>query len=202
MHFQTKLCPHNPEHTIRNRRSSPLRLEYHGSAATDFLWTSYCEPIVGEKVVDAFESASIVGCEFVPIELENTMGDEIASELFEMRPTGWGGMAAKSSGVRVLEECSFCKRRVFSTFTNAEELFDVDAWDGSDVFTIWPLPRYILSTSSVRDLLKKNQFSGVRLFPINRLPKTIAGTLTPGNVRDWFDEEQASKFEAEIDAAI
>jgi hypothetical protein len=183
-------------------RPTPLRVEYRGVASTDFLWTAYSEAVVSRNVVKAFQEAGITGVDFVGVELENTLGDEVSGDLFELRPEGWGGLASVESGVRLLEECPHCKNRVFSGYTDAGQLLDLDAWDGSDVFTIWPIPRYYLVTDVVRDLLIQQRFSGVRVVPINRLPHVVAGTLTPGNVRDWFGADQAPQLEKKIDTAI
>jgi len=202
MKFRTQLCEKNPDHAYRQIRPTPLRLEFRGVTLTDFLWTSYSEAIVHKSVVAAFEEAGIAGCEFIPVDLENTMGDQVAGDLYEFRVTGWGGMASAESGVRVLEECPYCKHRVFSGYKDPARLLDLDAWDGSDIFTVWPIPRYILATEAVRDLLVQHHFTGVKAIPIEKLPKVVAGTLTPGNIRDWFDENQARQFEAEIEAAI
>jgi len=202
MAFRTQLCERNPDHTRRQIRRTPLRLEFRGVGLTDFLWTSYSEAIVGEDVVRVFAEWGMDGCEFVPVELENTMGDPIAADLYELRVTGWGGMASVESGVRVLKECPHCKRRVFSGYTDPSQLVDLDAWDGSDIFTVWPLPRYLLATESVKELLAARQLTGVKAVPVAKLPKVVAGTLTPGNIRDWFDENRANAFDAEIDAAL
>ncbi|HEY5895331.1 MAG TPA: hypothetical protein VIT91_19085 [Chthoniobacterales bacterium] len=202
MAFRTQLCEQNPDHACRQVRPTPLRLEFRGVAWSDFFWTPYSEAIVNKDVVTAFEEAGIVGCDFVAADLENTLGDEMAGDLYELRPKGWGGFASVESGVRLLEECPHCKNRVFSGYTDPGQLLDLDGWDGSDIFTIWPIPRYILATEAVRNLLVQYQFTGVRAEPITKLPKVIAGTLTPGNVRDWFDEDQAGELDAEIDTAI
>jgi hypothetical protein len=202
MAFRTQLCERNPDHARRQTRPTPLRLEFRGVGLTNFLWTAYSEAVVGEDVVRAFAEWGITGCEFVPAEIENTMGDRTAADLYEMRVTGWGGMASGESGVRVLEVCSHCKHRVFSGYTEPHRLVDSDAWDGSDIFRVWPLPRYILATESVKELLLVRQLTGVKAVPVAKLPTVVAGTLTPGNIRDWFDEDRASAFDAEIDAAL
>jgi hypothetical protein len=202
MNFDVRLCRGNPDHSERQIRPNPLRLEFRGARMADFMWTVYGEPIVTEEVVAAFRGAGITGCEFSLVELQNTLGDAVASDLYEMRSIGWGGMAAKASGIRVLEECPFCKRRVFSGYSNAGELFDLDAWDGSDVFTIWPLPRYLLSVEAVKQLLAKHRFTGIAAVPLCELPKPIAGTLTPGNVRDWFGGRDGGELDMRIDLAI
>jgi hypothetical protein len=202
MAFRTQLCDGNPDHARRQTRPTPLRLEFRGGGLTDFLWTPYSEAIVGEDVVRVFSECGIAGCEFIPAELENTMGDQVASDLYELRVTGWGGMASAESGVRVLEECPHCKHRVFSGYTDASRLVDLDAWDGSDIFIVWPLPRYLLAVESVKEALVERQLTGVKAVPISKLPKVVAGTLTPGNIRDWFDTDRAGAFDAEIDAAL
>jgi len=196
MSFRTETCRGDPDHAKRQIRPSPLRLVFTGGVTTDFMWSQYSEAIATPRVAEAFREGGVTGCKFVPVELENTMGDEVASEFLELRVVGWGGNATASSGIRVIKECPHCQRQVFTGYTQPELIFDSSQWDGSDVFLIWPLPRYILVTSKVANILERNRFSGAEVESLSRLPKTVAGTLTPGHLGDWYEDRRVREIEA------
>jgi hypothetical protein len=105
MRFRTETCPGDPDHAKSQTRPNPLKLLFTGGVTTDFMWSQYNEPVVTPMVVEAFRDGGVTGCKFVPIELENTMGDEVACSLLEMRVTGWGGNALARSGIRLIKEC-------------------------------------------------------------------------------------------------
>jgi hypothetical protein len=70
---------------------------------------------------------------------------------------------------------------------------------------IWPLPKFIMATGAVVDLLKKYQLTGVKIQYIsdlgtNGLTKRIVGKLGPGHIHDWFEGEQADQLDAEIES--
>lgn len=204
MRFETELCPGDPEHTKRQRRLRPLRLIAPVRPITDFQWSQYDECIVTARVKAVFVEEAVSGVEFRKIETFTTAGDRFATqELYELVVSGWGGMAPASSGVKVIEECPYCDRRVFSRYTNPVRLFDLERWDGSDVFLIWPLPRYILTLGRVKDLIAKNRFTGVRIRSLAELPMNpLIDTLTPGSVADWFDDERAEELSNEVEQCL
>lgn len=202
MEFSAKLCTGDPTHSCRHTRSEILRLVFPSGVQSDFSWTSYDEPIVTVGVMKFFEAAGISGCEFRTVELENTSGDSLSVNLFELRSTGWGGVASKESGIRVEKECRFCKRRVFSVFTDAESLLDIDSWDGSDMFTIWPLPRYIFVTEELRELIDDAEFTGVKMVRVEEMPVSAVGGYSPGSIFDWFEQKRAVELEREIERSL
>jgi hypothetical protein len=202
MKFETELCRGNPNHTERQTRPHQLRLIVPSPPLTDFQWTPYEEAIVSSNVVTVFQASGLIGYEFRKIQALNTMGEPTNRELYEMRITGWGGTARRQSGVRVLEECGFCKRRVFSGCTNPNQLFNFEDWDGSDLFMIWPLPRYIMASGAAREVIVHHRFTGVTVKPLEKLPVPIAGTLTPGNLRDWLDGDRVGEAEREVEKFI
>ena len=142
----------------------------------------------------AFQAAGFSGLAFCPVELFTTTETPIGRGVWELRVRGWGGMASTASGVRLLEECSSCKHQVFSGYTERSKLFREEAWDGSDFFVIWPLPRYIMVTQRVREHILGEGYSGVVVRSLAELPDVIAGTLTPGHFEDWFDEVALSRI--------
>jgi hypothetical protein len=197
------LCRFNPDHAARVRRPSPLRLVFLGTATTDVMWTPYCEPIVSTELAEQLINSNFQGVSTAPVVLENTTGEERSEDYSELRCIGWGGMAPGCSGIRVLEHCPHCSWRVYSEYTVPSRLFDVDRWDGSDFFVIWPLSRYVFVTEAVKAFFEMNKLSGVGFRPLHELEATIAGTLTPDNIHDrWFTPECARRYEEIIDETI
>src|SRR5258707_1997520 len=134
MRFETKLCALNPKHASRSRRCDPLEVIAPVEPHYDFQWTPFGEPLVTPQVRQAFERAELTGLSFIPVRTQTTLGDSFYQELYEMRVTGWGGVAPAESGLRIVEECLCCKRRVFKGCRSSARFFDLAQWDGSDLF--------------------------------------------------------------------
>ncbi len=186
MRLKTKLCAEDPKHAVQSRWTRPLKVIGPVQPMTDFEWTVYGDIIVNRKIAEAFRKAGFSGVAFLSAEFYTSTETPFGRESLEFHVNGWGGQAPVDSGIRVMEECPYCKRQVFSECTHPERLFDLEAWDGSDVFLIWPLPRFVMITGRVRDFILDSKFTGVRLRNLRELPHDISGTLTPGNLLDWF----------------
>jgi len=203
MRSETKLCDLNPKHASRRRRADPLEVIAPVEPHYDFQWTPYREPIVTPQVRQAFETAEITGLRFIPVRTQTTLGDPFYQELYEMPVTGWGGMAPVGSGIRIKEECPRCKWRVFTGYQNAARLFNLDDWDGSDLFLIWPLPRFAMATGKAREVILAGRFTGVKLVPLTELQmKALTPGFTPGSVYNWFDEPRASELAEEVERVL
>jgi hypothetical protein len=113
--------------------------------------------------------------------------------LWELSIVGWGGMASAASGISLnhAESCPTCGLLVYDSFTRPEELVAAELWDGSDLFFVWPLPRVVLATQRVADLLRENRVRGVDLRPVSEL-EPRGDFLTPGRLSRWLPEPQAS----------
>ncbi len=198
MTSHVELCPLNEglpsQHASRRRWDRPLKVIGPVRPLTDFEWTVYGDLVVSKNIVSLFQASGFTGADFQPVEIFTTTQTPIGREAFEIRVKGWGGFAPKESGIRVLEECPVCKRRVFSGYTERDNLFHFESWDGSDFFIIWPLPRYIFVTGRVRDAILKSHYTGVRLCRLAELPTPISGKLGPGNLLDWFDETKVAEI--------
>jgi hypothetical protein len=161
----------------------------------DFQWTPYREAVVTAEIVRTFQKEEVSGVNFLPVRTETTLGDPHYQELYELRVVGWGGVAPPESGIRIMEECSFCRRRVFTKYESAARLFNLEAWDASDMFLVWPLPRFAMATGKIRELILREKFTGVSVEPLSAMrTNSLVPTLTPGHVQDWFDEPRASKL--------
>jgi len=194
MEAEKEMCPADPRHTRRERWKRPLKTIGTVTPLTDFEWTVMGDLLVSPNIVSDFQNAGFSGVEFHPVEIFTTTETPIGRETFELRITGWGGYAPPSSGIRVLEECSHCGRRIYSGFTNKERLFDPKQWDGSDLFIIWPMPRKAFVTLKVRDFIMEHGYTGVNMKPLHELKHAVAGTFTPGNLRDWFDNSKLANI--------
>ena len=84
---------------------------------------------------------------------------------------------------------------MFSGYTHPERLLNIERWDSTDMFLIWPVPRYVMVTGRVRDFILDSKYTGVRLRELGELPLVVAGTLSPGKLRDWFYEERVRAIE-------
>jgi hypothetical protein len=101
-------------------------------------------------------------------------------------PTGWGGIASKKTGIRIKEYCPYCEHVEFCNLTNAKELVNLDAWDGSDFFMIWPLPRFIFVSEEAKHIMDGMQ--GAEFVKMEDLDYT--GSLAPGKLSYYMPESR------------
>jgi hypothetical protein len=195
--METELCSSRPEHARRSRWIRPLKVIGPIEPMTDFEWTVYGDVIVSNDIADCFRKEEFSGVQFLPTEFYTSTETPFGRPSLELRVNGWGGYAPAESGIQKIKQCPYCSHKVFSEYTRPEKLFDIESWDGSDFFLIWPLPRYLLVTGRVRDFILDSKYSGVSFKKLGELPRAVAGTLTPGNVRDWFDEDRARTIEGD-----
>ena len=196
--METTLCPLNAglpsQHAMRQRWQHPLKILAPVQRMTDFEWTVFRDIVIEKDIVDGLQKAKLSGVTFQPVQLYTTTETPIGRQAFELTVTGWGGMARPESGIRVVEECRYCKRRVYSGFTDPSQLFSPEAWDGSDLFIIWPMPKFTFITKRVADFIKQSDYSGLRIKPLEQLPKSIAGGYSPGHLHDWFEGKKLDQI--------
>jgi hypothetical protein len=197
MRIETRLCPLNAgqpsQHAMRQRWVRPLKVVGPVRRMSDFEWSVYGDILLEQDIIKKLRMAGFSGVEFHPAQLHTTTETPIGRQLFELRVTGWGGIAHPNSGIQIREKCSFCGRSVYSGHINAANLFDIDKWDGSDFFLIWPMPRYVFITSEVANFILKQGWSGVRIRELHKFPKSIADSYSPGHVEDWFDDLNSTR---------
>lgn len=81
----------------------------------------------------------------------------------ELVVTGWSGIAPEASGIREVERCPACGHLRYSGIEEPRELLDVNNWDGSDFFMVWPLPMFRFVTGRVAEVCAKHKISGITL---------------------------------------
>ena len=194
MQLDTRLCHADSSHAAVSRWPRPLKVIGNPRFITDFEWTVYSDAIISEDVAKGLRSNGFSGIDLNPVEFYSTTETPFGRESWELKVTGWGGVAPASSGIRVLKRCAYCGHTDYSGYTSKENLFDIDKWDGSDFFLIWPLPRYIFITDDVAKFIAKAGYSGVSVCEFKKLPNPVAGTLTPGQISDWYGKEMAARI--------
>jgi hypothetical protein len=75
---------------------------------------------------------------------------------------------------------------------------DWKQWDGSDIFMVWPLPRFILVTAHVAEALESARLSGISFRPISELPPQENG-LSPGRLSYWMPIDRMKLYDVPLD---
>jgi hypothetical protein len=188
---ETHLCELDSTHVDEQRWLRPLRVQGPVMPQTDFEWTVYSDLIISTEIARNLSKAGFTGMRFFEVEFYSTSGTPFGRDSVELRACGWGGMASKGSGIRAMEACKCCGRQVFSGITDKAKLFDIDAWDGSDFFIIWPLRRFMMITEAVAKHIWDAGYSGVRIVRLVELPLlTVKGFegFSPGSLKSWHNE--------------
>jgi hypothetical protein len=141
--LESIVCPLHSEHQRAGRRRSDLSVFVSEPATEDFVWTWYSECLVGSRVEEILRTNQVTGFELRPAIVNSDASTNDGIRLSELIVTGWGGIAPEESGIRKIADCDVCGFLRYSCFTEPQNLIKVDAWDGSDIFMVWPLPRYI-----------------------------------------------------------
>jgi hypothetical protein len=154
------------------------------------MFTEFHEYLMTSRARDQFITRGITGIDFVPTNSVSRLTGK-SLEVWEATVLGWGGQAAPESGVRMQEECAACHHRHYSSITNPERLIQLDQWDGSDVFMIWPLPAFMFVTERVIDLIVDSSITGVtwrKNLPAHLLD---GDGYSPGGLALWMPDERA-----------
>jgi hypothetical protein len=109
--------------------------------------------------------------------------------VWELVVTGWGGLAPKSSGVKLKKWCRHCGHTYYSPLWKPTNLVDSTKWDGADIFIVWPLPRFILVTDRVVSLLKKHAITGWTATSVENL--ILRGGFSPGRLEYYMPQRLA-----------
>ena len=197
--FNTINCLKKPGHQRAGKRVGQLSISLPERAMKhSFAWTWYSDFLVSETVIRKFISSSLTGFETQPVEVWRK-GVLIDHDFKQLIITGWGGIARKESGVRLLEECPACGFLRYSAVTNWQELIDWNMWDGSDFFMVWPLPRFIFITEKASSIIQQLNKDSVQIIPISEM-ESQNDELTPGRLSYWYPESKIKDLK--IDSTI
>ena len=161
----------------------------------DFIWTpifSYC--LIRDTILHLFNRSVVTGFEVKPVAARFATSRLSPPKLWELVVTGWAGMAKPESGVRLnrSESCSVCGELGYTGLEYPEQLIDEKQWDGSDIFMVWPLPRYVFVTDRVRQLVQTHGLTGCRFTRVEELEK--AERFGPGRLHYYMPDARARKL--------
>ena len=193
-------CPLNPGHR-RSKRIGELDLRVPCSDPPKFIfdWMSNC--VMQSSVITALEDNRITGFETRPARatVEKTGR---ALDVVELIVTGWGGLADQRSGIRETLRCPGCGHLRYSGVFDPTHVLNPATWDGSDIFMVWPLPRYRFVTERFVQLAKDSEFSGVsfvQAFPL--LKGGVSSGFTPGRLSEFMPSRRAHLLGKDLDIA-
>jgi hypothetical protein len=147
-------------------------------------WTWMFDCLIRHDLSHLFASNGITGFRTQQVKIK-LAGERVSHDFEMLKPIGWGGGATEKSGVKLLESCCACGYLRYSGVQDWRQLIDWTQWDGSDIFIAWPLPKYILITDRVRDLLETNLIEEMTITSLEKMAPQDSD-LTPGRVSDWL----------------
>jgi hypothetical protein len=180
--LSTRNCPVNPAHTRVGDRSPQLSVVLPTPPAQQLVWTWHAELLIQEMVATMLLEEGFGTFELRNAKARFPCGISEAPTFSEFIVKGWGGIARPESGIELTEHCEQCGRTKYSGLTHPERLMDPVQWDGSDIFIVWPLPKFIFITDRVRQFLLASKLKDMMITPIEKL-----GFLSDGFSVDMSD---------------
>ncbi len=194
MGLESIICPRHDGHQRPGKRLTNLSVALRGNVVEDFVWTWYSECLIQDHVLELFQKNAITGVEVKPVKaVFKRRTDRVPPRLWEIVVTGWAGMAPPESGIMVKDRCEACNLARYSGCTSLGKLIDISQWDGSDVFMVWPLPKFRFVTDRVAHLIRENRLTGVELRRPEELGDLSRG-FGPGRLSYWMPEARAREL--------
>jgi hypothetical protein len=193
INFEKIVCSKNNQHQRAGRRLTPLVLNKQSVSVMrdrDIAWTWGSDCLLSERALQILRKSGVTG--FVAQETLVSGDDNestlVSSQFFELQVVGWGGIAKISSGIELIEHCDCCDLLNYSGFHDASKILDPKQWDGSDVFFVWPMPKYIFLTSRAVQAFRDLGADERQIAPLNELQSVKQ--LTPGRLSYWLTMEK------------
>lgn len=197
--YEQVICPTNPGHLFGRQKFGELWVELPPRSLSDFEWTWTSDILISPRAVQVLKENRVTGFETKPL-MKATYSKRSRREpppLFELAVTGWGGMG-ESAGVQLIEFCPSCRYRHYR-IAEPRRLIDPSAWDGSDFFIVWPLPRHRFVSDRLAQIIRRNRLSGAKLIPAADLPMDPGDGASPGTLADFVPEDRARELGKKFD---
>ena len=189
--FEQIICPASEWHLRAGRRLGDLRATIPPSGIKDFSWTWSHDILVSEHLLDVFPKHRVNGYEIRPTTVSYSKRSTTKPPaLYELITTGWGGMASAAADLTLAKTCPACNFRDYA-IAAPSRLIDPASWDGSDLFIVWPLPRYRFASDRLATILREEKITGVKLVSATDIPFKPGSTASPGRLLDWMPESRA-----------
>ncbi len=189
------LCPNSKEHGDLNRRVGPLVLEVsHNRKDEIMIWGWIESYVVHSRLLEEYVKQGFTGYRTKPAVVRFRDGST-SNEYHEFIVTGWAGIALPESGVQVVNSCSACHWKTYSSIVDYNNLIDWSQWTGEDFFMVWPLPKFILITEPVANVLQRYTSKSFRLMkPDNLAPFATSDGFTVARLSNFLPDDLAIKY--------
>jgi len=198
--YERVTCSADPGHIFGDQKFGELWVELPSRTLDDFEWTWTSDIFIAQRALDVLKENNVTGFETRPL-MKATYKRRSRGEpppLFELAVTGWGGMASPAAGVELITLCPSCKHREY-TIAEPSRLIDPSAWDGSDLFMVWPLPRHRFASNRLADIIRRNRISGVKLIHPSEIRVRPGAIAIPGSLRSGMPEARALELGKKFD---
>jgi hypothetical protein len=193
--YERMVCPEDPGTLRLGARIAGSTVRADPRALKGFAWN--LDPFVSPKTLRLLRDEGVTGFETRPIKIVFPDDVELTPPgLHELLVTGWGGFAAPAAGVRLVDACSTCGLRDYE-IADPSRLIDPEAWDGSDLFVVWPAPQYFFASDRLAGILRREQVSGLELIPAADIPREKGARIgiSPRALASFMPADRARELE-------
>jgi hypothetical protein len=194
--YERITCPEDPGSLRLGRAVGGLTVRVDPRGLKGFTWTSDFVPLISRKMLQLFAEQRVTGFEAKPIKVLFPEDVELPPppDLYQLVVTGWGGLAAPAAGVTLMHSCSTCAFRQYS-IAEPSQLIDAAAWDGSDLFLVWPLPNFLFASDRLANILQREKISGLEFIPAPNINVEKGATASPGFLSECMPADRARELD-------
>ena len=194
--YAVTLCPVADHRSVRRVREAAIEVS-HSKRDQLMIWLVSGEVAVHRTVLLEMENQRVSGYRSRPATVQFRDGS-VSTDYSEIIVTGWAGVAPVESGIRLVEECPGCHRKRYSGLQDSDKVIDWTQWTGDDFFIVWPLPKYILITKRIVDILtamnvKSYRLGGLRRYENRNIPVSRQGFAVPP-LSNFMPEDLALQY--------
>ncbi len=180
--YERIICPAHHGHRRAGRPLGCLSIVAAPSAIKDFTWSWSSDILISQNVRDLFERHGVTGWVALPATVKYDKASDLRPpDLLELVLTGRGGLGGPEAGVQLVKSCPACGYKRYS-IAEPSQLIDPAAWDRSDLFIVWPLPRYRFVSDRLADIIRQARITGVKLIPASEIPIKHGDQVSPGRL--------------------
>jgi hypothetical protein len=196
--FDATPCPATDRHYGRVKRTSNLQIIADPLALKDFAWTWYTELLMSPKALKVFEKHRVTGFDVRPVVAQYPKPIKVQPpELYEVIVTGWAGLPSAEAKLTVTRSCKACGDTHYA-IGEPSKILDPSAWDGSDLFMVWPFPRHPFASDRLASVIRQEKLSGVKLLPPGAIDMEPGAAIHAGSLFAWLPEERAEVLSRQL----
>jgi hypothetical protein len=193
---ETRLCRATSGYSQHRslRRVADLFLEVKHTRRDQWIISAFFEGMVMHtRLLEEFERRGFTGYRLRPATVRFRDGS-LSHEYSQIVVSGWAGVAPPESGIELIEACGDCGYKRYSPLQHPEHLIDWSQWTGDDFFIVWPLPKYMMITRRVADVLAELKVKSYCLKDPRVSQQQYSFGYTVGALSDYVPEDLAIRY--------